>query len=456
MKPPSQPQKCDEAVREWPTPTMAWYGVVILMCATIVAILDRQILSLMVDPIQQTLGLSDVEISVLQGPAFMIFYTLLGFPIGWLIDRTKRLRLIAIGVVVWTVGTVGCGLATSYEYMLVTRAIVGMGEAVVGPGAISLIADYFSPSRRALAVSVHGTAAMFGTGLALLGGGVLLSLATQIEPMIIQGLPPIAGWRFVFIASALPGFFVAFLALTASEPPRNHARAQQIPTEKLSAFLLVARSWILPHFSAVCLVAIMSYAYMSWLPSYLIRSFRWDPASVGLLTGFQFLLLGPSGVMAGGMLVRFRQRAGHSDAAVRVLRLASLLLALCLGALALPWPSEAVLLPVGATIFFISMVPTVSILAIQQATPNEFRGRLSAIYLIITNLIGYSAGPMVTAAFTQYLFAQADQIGYSLALIGVLAGPTAAVLFSIARPRYARLIGTSETELSSGNAETSG
>ena len=114
MKPPSQPQKCDEAVREWPTPTMAWYGVVILMCATIVAILDRQILSLMVDPIQQTLGLSDVEISVLQGPAFMIFYTLLGFPIGWLIDRTKRLRLIAIGVVVWTVGTVGCGLATSY------------------------------------------------------------------------------------------------------------------------------------------------------------------------------------------------------------------------------------------------------------------------------------------------------------------------------------------------------
>lgn len=424
----------------WPTPTAAWYGVIVLMCVSVVAILDRQILSLMVDPIRGSLGLNDIQIGVLQGPAFMLFYLLLGFPVGWLIDRTHRLRLIALGVAVWTIGTIGCGLATSYEAMFVARAIVGMGEAVAGPGSVSLLADYFSPKRRPLAISVHGTSAMFGTGLALLGGGLLLTLAKEIDPIVIAGHPPLEGWRFVFLASAAPGVLVAILALTAREPSRRNEIVVQGGKAGFIAFLMRAKGWVTSHFAAVGLIAIMSYAFMNWLPTFLIRGYGWEAGHVGVLTGIQFLILGPAGILAGGFFVRLLQQRGRQDAAVRVLRVASVLLALALGSLALPWSRELILVPVGAAIFCISLLPITSILAIQQATPNELRGRLSAVYFITTNLIGYMLGPLVTAALTELVFGRTDQIGLSLATIGLGLGPFAVILFSLALPRFVRLI----------------
>jgi MFS family permease len=116
------------------------------MFISLVAILDRQILNLLVDPIRSDLDLSDIQIGVLQGPAFMVFYTLFGFPLGWMVDRMHRLRLLAAGIALWTAGTIGCGLAVSYEALVVARAVVGMGEAVASPASISLIAG---PSRQA-------------------------------------------------------------------------------------------------------------------------------------------------------------------------------------------------------------------------------------------------------------------------------------------------------------------
>ncbi|AXU20291.1 hypothetical protein C7W88_16515 [Novosphingobium sp. THN1] len=118
------------------------------MFISVVAILDRQILNLLVDPIRAELALTDIQIGVLQGPAFMVFYTLFGFPLGWMVDRMHRLRLLAAGIALWTAGTIACGLADSYEALIVARAIVGMGEAVASPASISLIADYFRPERR--------------------------------------------------------------------------------------------------------------------------------------------------------------------------------------------------------------------------------------------------------------------------------------------------------------------
>jgi MFS family permease len=416
------------------------------MCVSVVAMLDRQILSLMVDPIRQSLTLSDLQIGVLQGPAFMIFYTLFGFPVGWMVDRTHRLRLIAGGVTIWTVGTIGCGLATSYESMIVARAIVGMGEAVAGPGSISLLADFFRPERRPMVMSVHGTASMLGTGLALVGGGLLLSLSAIVGPISIPGLPVVDGWRFAFVACAFPGFLVALLALTAKEPARQHEGNQSGGKPKLGHFVSMASGWIVTHFSAVCLIAIMSYAFMSWLPTYLIRGYGWDAANVGLLTGLQFLVLGPAGILMGGYLVRRLQRKGLPDAPTRVLRMGAIMLAGSLGALALPWPAGAILVPLSVSVFCVSMLPITSILAIQQATPNELRGRLSAIYFISTNLVGYSAGPILTAALTEFVFGQAEQIGYSLALVGIGLGPLAAILFSLSLPKFRSLVLVPEQE----------
>ena len=418
----------------------AWYGVAVLMFISVVAILDRQILNLLVDPIRNDLGLSDIQIGVLQGPAFMVFYTLFGFPLGWMVDRVHRLRLLAAGIALWTAGTIACGLAVSYEALIVARAVVGMGEAVASPASISLIADYFRPERRPVATSVYGTAAMFGTGLALLGGGLLLSLSEMIGPVQIGGLPTIEGWRFAFVACGLPGIVGTVLALSAREPERREEGHPLDGTAGLGTFLLSARSWILTHFSAVCLIATMSFAFMNWLPSYLIRGYGWAPANVGLLTGVQFLLLGPAGILAGGLIVRRMQANGVADAAARVLRLGAILIALSLASMAIPWSSGTVLLPLSLAVLFVSMLPTISLLAIQQATPGALRGRMAAIYFITTNLVGYSLGPIVTAALNERLFTESDQLGYSLGVVGIALGPLAALLFSLSLPQFRKIV----------------
>jgi MFS family permease len=423
--------------QDWPSTAVASFGLAALMLASIVAILDRQVLSLLVDPIRGSLGLDDVQISVLQGPAFMIFYTLFGFPIGWMLDRMHRLRLVAIGIAIWTAGTVGCGLATSFETMAVARALVGMGEAVVGPASISLLADYFSPSRRPIATSIHGTAAMLGTGLALVGGGFLLTLAARVAPIHVPGLPIIEGWRFVFVASAIPGLLAMVMMLSAREPPRRSLATMDGDAPGLSGFLYAARVWLLSHFTAVCLVAVMTFALMNWLPSLLTRTYAWESATVGYFTGAQFLILGPLGILTGGSYVAYLQRRGRTDAALHVLRLAAIGLALSFLALALPWTAQTILIPLSFSIFCISIAPTVSVLAIQQATPNQFRGRLAAIYFIITNLVGSIAGPMTAAALTQHVFKDSTQLGLSLATIALVAGPAAFILLTLALKPFA-------------------
>jgi MFS family permease len=418
----------------------AWYGVAVLMFISLVAILDRQILNLLVDPIRSDLDLSDIQIGVLQGPAFMVFYTLFGFPLGWMVDRMHRLRLLAAGIALWTAGTIGCGLAVSYEALVVARAVVGMGEAVASPASISLIADYFRPDRRPIATSVYGTGAMFGTGLALLGGGLLLSLSQIIGPVHISGLPTIEGWRFAFVACGLPGIVGTVLALSAKEPVRQDEGQADCGNSGLAQFLFSARAWILTHFSAVCLIATMSFAFMSWLPSYLIRGYGWQPANVGVLTGVQFLFLGPAGILAGGFIVRRMQRNGLEDAAARVLRQGAILIALSLVSMAIPWSSGTVLLPLSLAVIFVSMLPTISLLAIQQATPGALRGRMAAIYFITTNLVGYSLGPIITAALNERVFTESEQLGYSLGVVGIVLGPLAALLFSLSLRHFRRIV----------------
>jgi hypothetical protein len=184
----------------------------------------------------------------------------------------------------------------------------------------------------------------------------------------------------------------------------------------------------------------MSFAFMNWLPSYLIRGYGWAPANVGLLTGVQFLLLGPAGILAGGLIVRRMQANGVADAAARVLRIGAILIALSLASMAIPWSSGTVLLPLSLAVLFVSMLPTISLLAIQQATPGALRGRMAAIYFITTNLVGYSLGPIVTAALNERLFTESDQLGYSLGVVGIALGPAAALLFSLSLPQFRKIV----------------
>lgn len=132
--------------------------------------LDRQVLSLLVDPIRGDLGISDTQISLLLGTTFAVVYGIAGVPLGFLADRTSRRNLIFTGVLVWSVGTLACGLSRRFGELFAARLVVGLGEAVLSPAAISLISDYFAPSRRGTAVGVYLSGITYAWFLTVLAG----------------------------------------------------------------------------------------------------------------------------------------------------------------------------------------------------------------------------------------------------------------------------------------------
>lgn len=143
-----------DAGHRYPSPRRAWRVTALLTLIFVFSFIDRQILNLLVGPIQQDMGLSDTQISLLQGPGFFATYVLLSVPIGRLVDTRGRLTIIVDGVAIWSVATAACGLARSFGALFVARAGVGIGEATLTPAAWSLLADYFPPQRRSLPFSI--------------------------------------------------------------------------------------------------------------------------------------------------------------------------------------------------------------------------------------------------------------------------------------------------------------
>ncbi|MBF8270217.1 MAG: lgoT, partial [Gammaproteobacteria bacterium] len=140
---------------DYPNPAYAWYVVVILFLAYTLAYIDRQIIALLVEPIKHDLQISDTEISLLQGFAFVIFYTITGIPLGRLADRKNRRLIISAGIFLWSIMTAVCGLARNFSNLFLARIGVGIGEACLTPAAYSMIADLFPKPKRGVPISFY-------------------------------------------------------------------------------------------------------------------------------------------------------------------------------------------------------------------------------------------------------------------------------------------------------------
>ena len=143
-----------DGVRQPPTPARAWWAIFVLFLAYMLSYVDRTIIALLVEPLRVDLGLTDTQISLLQGLAFAIFYTGLSIPIAILADRHSRRAIIGVGIVFWSAMTSACGLAGNFWQLFIARMGVGVGEATLGPSAYSLIGDLFPEERRGRAMAV--------------------------------------------------------------------------------------------------------------------------------------------------------------------------------------------------------------------------------------------------------------------------------------------------------------
>ncbi|WP_242140532.1 MFS transporter, partial [Sphingomonas sp. TREG-RG-20F-R18-01] len=185
----------------------------LLMVANIFSFVDRQIISLLVDPIREDLGITDVQVSLLIGPAFAVFFCVMALPLGRMVDTRNRIRLAAVGVGLWSLATLLSGFADTFTHLFIARIGVAAGEAALFPAANSLIADSFPPHRRARAIGLFALAIYLGSGFALLFGGAVVGWAEsdairQAMPGMFAGF---ASWQLVLLAVGAPGLIVAAL-----------------------------------------------------------------------------------------------------------------------------------------------------------------------------------------------------------------------------------------------------
>jgi MFS family permease len=220
--------------RGYPRRAYAWGVVAILVATAVLSYTDRQVLSLLVDPIRRDLGISDTEVSLLLGTAFAVIYGVAGIPFGWLADRVSRRNLILAGVLVWGIGTVACGYAGSFAELFGARVIVGLGESVLSPAAISLISDYFPPSRRGLAVGSFLSGIAIGQGAAILIGGAALHFVAA-GVLAATPLAAMAPWRLVLLVIGAPALVWSLAILLVQEPARQGGEPSAAVVARLRA-----------------------------------------------------------------------------------------------------------------------------------------------------------------------------------------------------------------------------
>ena len=408
----------------------AWYVVAVLMFAYMVSFIDRQILSLLVQPIRRDFGISDTQISLLAGFAFALFYSVLGVPIARLADRTNRRFLISIGVVLWSIMTAACGLTKTYWQLFLARMGVGIGEATLSPAAYSMISDYFAPNKLAKAIGVYAMGLYIGAGLALLAGSAVITMVSQAGTITLPLIDTVYPWQLTFFVVALPGLLVLAFMATVKEPPRREhfadgtsraAIPKAVPWAELWGFFMSNKRIIFAHFLGYLALGTVISAYLVWVPEWLRRTYDIGIAESGVIFGVCLLIFGSMGPFAGGWLAEWLARRGYRDAELRASVIGACAM-FSFGVLTPLAPTKlSAVLMLAILTFLLSFPQGLAPTVLQLIAPSRMRAQVTAVKILFAVLLGYTLGPTFVALITDYVFGYDGALRYSLAIVsGVL------------------------------------
>jgi MFS family permease len=340
-----------------------------------------------------------------------------------------------------------CGLARTAGQLFLARVGVGVGEAALSPAAYSMISDYFPRERMGRAFSVYNMGITIGSGIALLVGGLVVGAVSGAgEGYTLPVLGHVRAWQLVFIVTGAPGMLLPLLLLSVREPPRRgllktgtgaqSQAARSVPFREVVRFVVRNRDFYLPHFLAMGLLAMVGYGVAAWLPTTLIRTYGVTPRQVGTTLGLCTLLLNSSGILIAGRICDRLTSKGRSDApmivalGVTLAILATSVLPPLMPSVPAMWAALALsTLPFNA---YNGMGP----MAVNQVTPNQLRGQVSAIYLFVVNIVGMGVGPVLVPTVSDYIFKDPSQIRYGLIVVVVVGCSGALALLRYARPRF--------------------
>ncbi len=406
----------------------AWYVVLLCMLAYIFSFIDRQILALMIEPIKADLNISDTQFSLLHGLAFSLFYAFMGLPLAYLADRFSRPKLIAAGIIFWSIATAFCGLSKNFIQLFFSRMGVGAGEATLSPAAYSMFSDMFSKDKLGRAVAVYSIGSFVGGGIAFLVGGYVIGLLKDLSLIEIPVFGAVKAWQMAFILVGLPGVFIGLLfILTVRDPKRKgqsvnaEGEIEKVTMRAAFTFLKKHRKTFTCHYLGFTFYAMALYCLISWSPAFFMRKFSMTPTEAGYMLGTVLLVANTLGVFCAGWLNDWLIQKGRKDAPMitGVIGIVGLILPLvAFTQVSEYWLAVTLLAP---AMFFASFPMPISTTAMQMLAPNQLRAQISAIFLLISNLVAVGIGTTLVALVTDRIFENPLMVGTSLSIVGGIA-----------------------------------
>ncbi|HYC88360.1 MAG TPA: MFS transporter [Thermoanaerobaculia bacterium] len=399
-------------------PRYSWYALGLLTAVYVLNFLDRQIMYILLVPIQKEMKFTDLQLAALGALAFVIFYTLLGIPFGRLADRVSRKSMIAAGLAIWSLFSGLTGFANSFWTIFFCRLMVGVGEATLGPAALSLIGDYFPPRMRATVNSIYSSAIALGGGLAFFLGG---------------WIGQTYGWRVAFYTLGFPGLLLAVLVFFLREQPRTATASAAASSDWADMFRSKPLRLL---FAGYALLGLASNNIGVWVTAFFVRVHRFDLLTIGTAAGIISLVVGiPAMIFAGVLADRIsrKMRGGRmAFTAVTAVFCVPLWLAL------LSTNNVAALVAVNVALY------ALAILWVGPATADvidlvrpDLRGLAIGIFFSAVNIAAYAIGSPLIGRISDALGVATDpgQMRYSLLVCPVACALGAVLLWMGSRAR---------------------
>jgi MFS family permease len=417
----------------YPSPRRAGFALGLLVLVVLIAYYDSQILALLMTPIQAAFHLSDTQMGILQGVALNMCFGLAALPLGLLIDRGTRIRIICVALVSWTSFTVLTGLCDDFWQLFACRMGVGLSEAGLAPAAYSLIADLYAPRDRATATSVFYGASLLGISASLaLGGATIGWIANNVQyfPLGFSAMPY---WRLSFVAATLPAVVLAILLLMVAEPARHSEVDPRIDGGKevsLSKFL--GENWV----TLTCLlgglvtVSVGVDALLTWMPTILVRAYGLSPANSGKWLGLAVGIGSVGGIGLAAVLNRVFQKRRGALACLQGLRIGAPVSALALAGLLVVPSVDGVLVLVALHTLFAFVAIGGGQVLVMNVAPNHLRGRIFAIYSFVSVVIG-ALPPTLIGVLSDRVFRGNQGLLLALCTVGVPCGAVASATFAV-------------------------
>jgi len=367
----------------------AWIALGSLWFIYVLNFLDRQLLSILAKPIQDSLNITDSQLGLLGGLYFAMFYCFIAIPVGWLADRTNRVRVLAIACGIWSAATIACGLSRSYAQLAVARMTVGFGEAGGVPPSYAIIADYFPPHRRGMALGLYNLGPPIGAALGIaFGASIAAAFSWRDAFLVVGAVGIVAAIAVVFVVREPRRGGLDGLAAGTVQPKAGFGETLKMfftsPVLLLASFGSGATQFI-------------TYGLGNFATLFLMREKGMALADVAVWYALVVGVGMSAGIFCSGWAIdRFTRRSKRAYGLVPAVSLILAIPFYCAFVWAPTWPLALVFLtaPTFLNYFYLS-----SSVALVQAEvrPNQ-RVMSGALLLLVMNFIGLGLGPTYVGA----------------------------------------------------------